>query len=64
METLQIFLVFVKVWFERKLIISDQAKQDFTAETEPKPNFGYHSRNTKEFGIYVFVLYENVINKL
>ena len=43
---------------------SDRPKQDFTAETEPKPNFGYNSsfgrnrsrnRNTKEIEINDFV---------
>ena len=41
-------------------ITSDRPKQDFMAETEPKPNFGYNSsfgrnRNTKEIEINDFV---------
>ena len=58
-----------KVLLRKVIKTSDRPKQDFMAETEPKPNFGYNSsfgrnRNTKEIEINDFVHYKKVTKKL
>ena len=60
-------IVFQSFWhfptMLKSVYTSDRPKQDFTAETEPKPNFGYNSsfgrnrsrnRNTKKIEINDF----------
>ena len=70
MDSICIFFVVIPKNIKHNIvIISDRPKQDFMAETEPKPNFGYHynfgrNLNTKEISIYDFEHYEKVTNKL
>ena len=67
-EFIDLFCSFIED-YRTMIYFSDRPKQDFMAETGPKPNFGYNSsfgrnRNTKEIEINIFVRYEKVTNKL